>query len=221
MVTYSEDKKFAYFGGLRFCRDDKTGYYLNAKTHKYLHRAVYEKTNGPIPQGYHIHHVDHDKGNNNPENLELLTEHEHRMRHADEMSDETREKLRENMLSKANPAAALWHGSEQGREWHKAHYLEAKEKLHVEARFICEYCGKEYVSVINGNNRFCSNACRSAWRRAAWLDDEQRICVVCGKLFTVNHYAKKQTCSRSCANRVRAKTLGYKTTPVERKEMVK
>lgn len=221
MVTYTEDKKFAYFDGLRFCRDEQTGYYLNAKTHKRLHRYVYEKENGAIPDGYHVHHIDHDKGNNEPENLALMTMSQHLRLHGADLTDEQREWRRNNVITKAVPAAKAWQGTEAGRAWHKALYSMTKDKLHAEKTYICENCGKEYRGIEQGRNRFCSNACKSAWRRAAGLDDEQRICTVCGKPFTVNHYAKKQTCSRSCANRVRAKTLGYKTTPVERKEMVK
>ena len=38
---------------------------------KLLHRWVWYKHNGRRPKpGYHIHHIDHNKYNNNPENLE-------------------------------------------------------------------------------------------------------------------------------------------------------
>ena len=85
MVTYSQDKKYAYFNNLKFCKDEKTGYYLNSTMHKRLHRYVYEYVNGKIPEGLQIHHKDHDKGNNEPENLELLTKRQHVKRHSDEM----------------------------------------------------------------------------------------------------------------------------------------
>ena len=39
----------------------------------YVHRLVWETFNGPIPEGYEINHIDHDKSNNTLENLELVT----------------------------------------------------------------------------------------------------------------------------------------------------
>lgn len=43
---------------------------------KYIHRLVWETFRGPIPQGYEINHIDHDKKNNQLENLELVTRSE-------------------------------------------------------------------------------------------------------------------------------------------------
>ena len=36
-------------------------------------------------------------------------------------------------------------------------------------------------------------------------DDVIRVCTVCGEKFKVNKYAKKRTCSRKCAARLRIK----------------
>lgn len=203
MVSYSEDKKYAYFGGLAFCRDDKTGYYLNSTTHQRLHRAVWESVYGQIPDGMQIHHIDHDKGNNEPDNLELLTAEEHRQRHADELTDEQRQFLRDNLTLTALPAASEWHGSETGKEWHKKHYEEMKSFLYVRKKFVCQNCGKEYESNDQSRNRFCSNVCRAAWRRKSGVDNERRKCAICGGEFTVNKYSSARCCSRSCAMKLR------------------
>ena len=212
MVTYSEDGKYAYFDGKRFCRDEKTGYFLNTGIHKRLHRYVYEHEVGEIPKGYDIHHKDHNKNNNEPENLELLTRKEHLKRHAAEMTEEQRNKLRENIITCGVPAAALWHKSAAGYEWHKAHYESQKEALHKKAIYKCEYCGKEYTAENTGQNRFCSNNCKSAWRRKAGLDDEERVCKYCGKLFIANKYAPKRYCSDECRARVRAENKKHSET---------
>jgi hypothetical protein len=53
---------------------------INGKNH-YLHRYVWEQTNGPIPKNMVIHHKDFNRGNWNLENLELLTRAEHMKLH--------------------------------------------------------------------------------------------------------------------------------------------
>lgn len=47
----------------------------------YAHRLVWEKLNGPIPEGLEINHIDRDRTNNRPCNLEVVTPSEN-MRHA-------------------------------------------------------------------------------------------------------------------------------------------
>jgi hypothetical protein len=44
----------------------------------YIHRACWEAYNRPIPEGYVVHHVDGNQRNNNIENLECLSETEHK-----------------------------------------------------------------------------------------------------------------------------------------------
>lgn len=64
MIQYVDNGDLAIFDGLSFRKDKKTGYYLNAKTHKRLHVYVWEHFNGTIPKGYEIHHKDFNKKNN-------------------------------------------------------------------------------------------------------------------------------------------------------------
>ena len=215
MVTYSNGGKYAYFDGLRFCRDARTGYYLNSTIHKRLHRFVYERVNGDIPAGFQVHHKDHNKDNNEPENLELLTAKQHRRRHADEMTDDLRHKLKNNMIQKAIPAAAKWHKTELGHEWHKRHYEVASDALRARVSRICKQCGKPFDGILNDKNVYCSNACRSAHRREAGIDNEYRKCVVCGAMFSVNRYSGTKCCSRSCAARLRGQNLRDQKTAAE------
>ena len=48
---------------------------------KLLHRLIYEEHYGPIPEGFHIHHLDNDKTNCSPENLLLLSKSNHHKLH--------------------------------------------------------------------------------------------------------------------------------------------
>lgn len=46
------------------------------------HKVVYEENFGPVPDGFHIHHKDGNRWNNDPSNLEALPGLEHRRLHA-------------------------------------------------------------------------------------------------------------------------------------------
>lgn len=72
-----------------------------------------------------------------------------------------------------------------------------------ERAYICEQCGKEFFTKPFGTNKFCCNACKSAYRRKMGLDDEERVCAFCGNTFTINKYSKTKCCSRRCSQRMR------------------
>ena len=203
MIQYSEDKDIAIFDGLTFRRDKKTGYYLNAKTHKRLHVYIWEHFNGAIPAGYHVHHKDFDKSNNDIENLVLLTAKEHLSLHGNSWDNDRYEQQIKNLNENARPKASEWHKSEAGREWHKEHYEHMKAVLHRQAEFTCKNCGKAFKAQCMGQNKFCSNKCGAAFRRKSGIDNEIRQCEYCGKEFEVNKYAKTKTCSRTCRNLMR------------------
>lgn len=199
IVRYIDNGKRAIFGDLVYTRDDTTGYYLNSTLGLRLHRAVYALYNGEIPEGYHVHHVDHDKSNNEPENLIAISSKDHMRLHGLELTDEQREARRDNLTQNARPAASEWHRSDEGRAWHYEHYKQMKDALYVHVALVCDNCSKEFEG-IPSRSRFCSNNCKSAWRRKAGLDDVDRKCPSCGRIFRTNKYSKAACCSRSCAN---------------------
>lgn len=202
-IQYLENGDLALFNGLKFRRDKRSGYYLNSNIHKRLHVYVWEYFNGKIPKGYHVHHKDFDKSNNELENLVLLPVSDHLKLHGASWDDERYEKQIKNLNENARPKASEWHGSEAGKEWHKIHYENMKSALHKKSDFVCENCGKSFIATITGQNRFCSNKCRASYRRKSGVDNEIRQCEYCGKEFEVNKYAKTRTCSRSCRNKIR------------------
>lgn len=195
------------YNGFLFTRDEKTGYYLSSRKingHRIrLHRYVWETERGTIPKGYHVHHIDGDKDNNDIDNLQLMAAADHLSFHG---VNTTPEQYDEQVMrmDKARTYANEWHASEAGRCWHKEHYQNTKDKLHVKRQFVCQFCGEKYLAEVTGNNRFCSNKCKSAYRYKKGVDNVLRRCVICGKTFTVNKYSKGQTCSRSCRNKLRS-----------------
>ena len=102
MIQYLDGGEIASYDGYSFRKDKITGYYLSSKKigtrRKRLHVYVWEKQNGKVPRGYHVHHVDCNKDNNEIENLALVTSKEHARIHGIEASEETLRKKRETWV---------------------------------------------------------------------------------------------------------------------------
>ena len=200
-VQYVDNGKTAIFGGISFRRDKRTGYYLAGSAReggrrKRLHVYVWEYHNGAIPEGYHVHHIDHDKSNNEIENLQLLSKEDHLKHHARNMSEETKEKLRKHLIENAVPKSKAWHASKEGKQWHsensKAIWKDRKPKT-----YECTNCGKEYETLnryAESSNHFCCNNCKSAYRRKMGYDNVKRECDICGAEFITNKYSKRKRC---------------------------
>lgn len=71
---------------------------------KALHRLIFEKNNGEIPEGYDIHHKDENKLNNCISNLELISHSEHTITHNldSKQSKETCDKISKRMVRNNN-----------------------------------------------------------------------------------------------------------------------
>lgn len=75
-----------------------------AEGRRYLkHRYVWEQHHGPIPEGYEVHHIDHNTHNNDISNLSLMRVHEHRSLHSKQqigriLSENTKEKIRQKHI---------------------------------------------------------------------------------------------------------------------------
>lgn len=63
--------------GIKFTLRNHGYYAATTGDRQLMHRYVWEKYNGKIPPNHDIHHIDHDKGNNDISNLELYTKSEH------------------------------------------------------------------------------------------------------------------------------------------------
>lgn len=139
------------------CRD--RGYFSrkNPST-EYMHRDVWAYHNGPIPIGYHIHHIDEDKANNSIENLACMSASDHSKLHA-KTNSWVGSAENKAQLIEAGKKSKEWHGSAEGLAWHSKNGKAAwaDRKMHEKK---CEQCGGDYVTPYPNKSMFCHVNCK-------------------------------------------------------------
>ena len=141
-----EIMRFILGGSAYKSKGNKTGF---------LHRDVWEHYNGKIPDGYLIHHVDGDPGNNDISNLELVSISEHAKRHHWGIWDGSKKHL-----DSIRPLTKEWHSSKEGKEWHSKHSKEQWKSKKYYKR-ICQVCGKEYETPYPNRSKYCNPNCKA------------------------------------------------------------
>lgn len=159
------------------------GYYANSR-HGLLHRAVYEATFGPVPDGRVVHHVNHDKEDNRPGNLQAVTRKQHAEHHPSVYTDAQRAAME--------------------RHW--------KRRRESPESSTCEECGTgfEHVAMVA---RFCGTGCQQAHyhRTKTGRTWHRRECAVCGAGFDTRWDVR--TCSRSCTSKLAYRTRRARLRP--------
>lgn len=188
------------FNGKEYHLYNRQRYYSRGPN--YMHQAVWVHHNGPVPEGKQIHHINGDPHDNRIENLTIVSPREHMQHHMAEClaNPEYREKMVAN-LDRIRPKASEWHGSPEGIEWHRQHAEKHDFGNLTYGQRECAVCGSEYEANTT-EQTFCSNKCKSAYRRKIGIDNIAANCELCGKEFQKNKYARITTCSRSCGVRV-------------------
>jgi hypothetical protein len=123
-----------------------------------LHRYLWQKYNGDIPSGFVIHHMDGNFDNNELSNYELISRSEHQSLHYKGYTKEYKDEKTRILIDLALPKAAEWHGSPEGKEWHKsvAHYaIYGDERV-----FVCRECEKEFITKLRRIPLYCSRKCQ-------------------------------------------------------------
>lgn len=133
----------------------------------YLHRDIYEAAHGPIPDGFHVHHLNHDPLDNRIENLAVLSPEAHARYH--ESKRERFEKVCDECGREFTAGAdrARWCSpacKERRRRKDGVAYVRPKVGRMAEAR-VCIECGSEFTA-RKPWAVYCSGVCRgSAGRR--------------------------------------------------------
>ena len=155
------------FNGFRYFRD-KYGYYNLSQKNKLkhpelerrLHRAIWKSYNGEIPKGYHIHHKDHNKENNDISNLELISPSAHSIHH--HSNGQTlkwwHSRARRAANKRGREKCKEWHASEEGYKWHSEHQKETMRKHRVQE--ICQECGCQFNTVDGVRHQIYCEKCR-------------------------------------------------------------
>lgn len=140
----------------------------------FLHRKIYEDNFGPIPTGYHIHHIDGNTENNSPDNLQALPARVHASKYIKSLTPEELDEYKKK-LSNAQLARKKY-------------------------KYVCENCKKEFGSTRRGNVRFCSRGC--AKERNLWWEKAIRLgvakCAWCDKTITKG---RGRYCSQECRDK--------------------
>jgi len=172
------------------------------RSRRRLHREVWKYYKGPIPKGYHIHHIDGNTKNNSIENLQLVEGKKHMSYHSKKWCDENKEFIKEN-LDKIRPLSKEWHASEEGIEWHRQQAISTGFGHNTYGEATCKVCGEKFEKK-KSEQKFCSNKCKSQWRRNQGYDDIQVKCEYCGKEFTKNKYSKIRFCGNECSGKFKS-----------------
>ena len=85
---------FIMFSGKKYTRR-ANGYYASTNNHRsFLHRDIWEASNGPIPTGFDVHHKDFYKAHNVLSNLELISKSEHASKYPHRQNQHTRSRYK-------------------------------------------------------------------------------------------------------------------------------
>lgn len=145
-----------------------------------MHRAVWESVHGAVPSSVDVHHIDHDPGNNDINNLRALSRSEHLREHG------PRGFIAWTTGQHRDRASAMW-------------------DRRAPACVKCHHCGAAFDST-GMRSKFCGKNCATAQWRAEHpkprkgrehLRRAPKQCAQCGVLFKAND-PRAPTCSRAC-----------------------
>ena len=139
-----------------------------------------------------VHHLDGDKGNNEIDNLEIISRSDHLKKHWQEGRFDLEQ--RRKQLAEAR----TWLHTPEGRKKQSADAkLGWKKRKRNPYRKNCLGCNKAF-DTYQIWTKCCSDACYMRHRRRNGIGKVERNCWICGKVFFIDKYTKTRTCGRNC-----------------------
>lgn len=163
MLTCAKSNQVEVDGYL-FTEDRKTGYYLSTKPINgkriRLHRYLWIKHNGEIPEGYDIHHLDGDRKNNDIPNLTIMPRVKHKAKHfRDAALDPKKLALWPTVRQKGSDSHKLPEMREKQSKRSKDQWEE--RKADGPKSYTCKECGDSFESHSTFEPMFCSRKCKA------------------------------------------------------------
>ena len=182
IVYYSDDKKYAFFNGIKYGITPQGYFRATLREHSSkknisrLHRAIWSYHNGDIPEGHDIHHKDENKSNNDISNLACMKHKHHSIHHLD---------------------------ISLGKSWY-----EKPEKTYVCS--YCGKLFESVHAYGENQNKYCSSTCGDKFRYKEKHEKEwEKVCPHCGKFFIAKR-SDQIYCNNICAQVVRTKRYRQK-----------
>jgi len=193
-------EKTIIYNGVRYTKHPNQKYYYCSQSVKFysrsLHRQIWFDNFGEIPKGYDIHHIDHNHFNNDISNMRLIPRSEHISYHMKLNVLQNPNRFKE-LAEIGRPLTKEWHGSADGIEWHKQHAKNFNFGSMVYGSGECMQC-KSVFEKKTAFAKYCSNSCKSKYRRVNKLDMQVKCCKFCSKEFTTAKYNGAEYCSKKC-----------------------
>ena len=142
-----------YWDGKYFARHPKGSSPVRA------HVELWEERFGCVPEGYCIHHFDHDRRNNSLSNLVVMLLTEHGKMHGKERAEHMRS-IQPLGLEKA----AEWHKSEDGRAQGRKQFEALMRKI---GELKCPECTTLFTPT-NFRQKYCCKRCSNRVKSRMW-----------------------------------------------------
>lgn len=151
----SDAPAYCYFDGETWYYNKRAGYHYN-RDGFLMHRAVWIKANGPIPDGHEIHHVNRCRWDSRLANLEMLTIRDHRVRTQRERTDMDEQRKRSSKQCSAG-LKRMWETREP-KPLVCAFCGINFESTGMRAKYCTKKCGKKAIYRYSADGRARRNA---------------------------------------------------------------
>ena len=181
------------------------GYYQSTTAvdgkRRWLHQYTHAREIGPVPAGWHVHHKDRDKDNNDPGNLECLPPGTHFGEHAGE-----------RVASSSSPAqlAHLANIRDRALAAKRGEYVGARKLRALAVRWrVCPTCGETFRLHTKSRDdaTYCSVTCQQRAHNKGTAADwgTPVACAHCGESFVPGprSFGHQRFCSAGCYDKHR------------------